>query len=221
MTTCVHCGADAVGADGVCRACGWRLGGIAAGTAGREDTPSLAETREADVPTPVRSSLLARSPGSARPATTGGRSRYADLATIGAGGPASNADVGMGPSSRFCGTCGARIEAGKQFCGQCGTPILPAAGLEEGTALQRSVYPGARGAADPWSPADPDAPTEEFGQFGMGGYPQQFGASGYSTQSGVADAAQRSDTRILIGIFCVLGGLLSAAAAIILAVGPR
>ena len=173
MTTCGHCGADAVGADGLCRACGWRTGGIAAGM---EDTPSLAETREADVPAPVRSSLLTHAPRPARAATTGGRSLYADQSTF-SGGRANNADLGPGPSSRFCGTCGARVEAGKQFCGQCGSPVFPTASLEEGTALQRSVYPGLRGPVDSWSAADQDAPTEEFGQLGMGGYPQRFGAS--------------------------------------------
>ncbi|HEV2238153.1 MAG TPA: zinc-ribbon domain-containing protein [Ktedonobacterales bacterium] len=216
MTTCEHCGADAVGADGLCRACGWRAGGVAALSV--DDMPSLAETREADVPTPVRSSLLAPP----RPATSGPRSGYADQPTVGPSARATGAELGMGPSSRFCGTCGARIEAGKQFCGQCGSPILPSAGLDDGTALQRSVYPsGVRGAADSWGAADQDAPTEEFGQFGLGGYPQQFGASGYYARSGVSPAAQRSDTRILIGIFCVLGGLLSAAAALILAIAPR
>jgi hypothetical protein len=186
-----------------------------------DETPSLAETREADVPAPVRSSLLAPTPGPARAATTGGRSRYADQSTVGPGGRATGADLGQGPSSRYCGTCGARIEAGKQFCGQCGSPIFPAAGLEEGTALQRAVFPGVRGPADSWSAADQDAPTEEFGPYGMGGYAQPYGTSGYYARAGTTSAAQRSDTRILIGIFCVLGGLLSAAAAIILAVAPR
>jgi hypothetical protein len=220
MTTCEHCGANAVGTDGLCRACGWRAGGVAA--FGAEDTPSLAETREADVPAPMHSSLLARPQAPARPATNSARASYADQSTVGVGGRPGGADLGVGPSSRYCGICGARIEAGKQFCGQCGSPIFPTAGIEDGTALQRSVYPsGVRGPADSWSPADQDAPTEEFGNFGLGGYPQQFGASGYYAQSGAATAAQRSDTRILIGIFCVLGGLLSAAAAIILAIAPR
>jgi hypothetical protein len=215
MTTCDHCGADAVGADGLCRACGWRAGGPVAGA---EDAPSLAETREADVPAPVHASLLARPHTPARPATTGPRSLYADQATVGAVGRPGNADLGMGPSSRFCGTCGARVEAGKQFCGQCGSPIMPTGGFEDGTALQRPVFAGLRDPSDSWGAADPDAPTEAFGQFGASSYPRQFGASGYYSQSG---AQQRSDTRILIGILCVLGGLLSAGAAIILAILPK
>lgn len=216
MTTCEHCGADAVGADGLCRACGWQAGGVAA--LGAQDAPSLAETREADVPMPVRSSLLARPQTPARPAANGARSSYADHSTIGMDGRPSGADLGMGPSSRYCGTCGARIEGGKQFCGQCGSPIFPTAGIDDGTALQRSVYPGGvRGPADSWSAADQDAPTEEFGPYSPGGYPRQFGASGYYAQSAAASAAG-SDTRLLIGILCVLGGLLSAAGAIVLAI---
>jgi hypothetical protein len=216
MTTCDHCGADAVGADGYCRACGWRADGPAAGV---DDT--AAETREADVFAPVRPSLLSPAPGPARAATTGGRARYADQNTIGPGGRSRSDDLGQGPSSRYCGTCGARIEAGKQFCGQCGTPVFPAAGVDDGTALQRAVFPGVRGPADSWSAADQDAPTEEFGPYSVGGYAPSYGASGYYSQAGTTSAAQRSDTRILLGIFCVLGGLLSAAAAIILAVAPR
>jgi hypothetical protein len=212
MTTCDHCGADAVGADGLCRACGWRAAGP---VAGMDDSPSLAETREADVPAPVHASLLARPHTPARPAATGPRSLYADLETVGPGSRLNNAELGMGPSSRFCGTCGARVEAGKQFCGQCGSPILPTGALDDGTALQRASFPGLRGPGDSWGAADADAPTEAFGQFAGSSYPRQFGASGYYGQ---VSPAQRADTRILIGIFCVLGGLLSAAAAIVLAI---
>ncbi len=53
---------------------------------------------------------------------------------------------------------------------------------------------------------------------GMNSYPQQFGFGRSAVgQAGGAVRDQSSDVRIIIGILCVLGGLISGAGALILA----
>jgi hypothetical protein len=224
MTTCEHCGADAVGVDSICRACGWRAAGSE--VVEPDDTPSLAETRAADLPVPARSPLLSRV--QAPPAFGARDVRGAPAPSGGSSTHAGTGPLPGGQTSRFCGTCGARIEVGQQFCGQCGSAVLGGSDIEEGTALQRSVYPPApRRASSPnaWASVDQDAPTETFMDYpdqGMGSYPQQFGFGRPAMgQAGGAARDQSSDVRILIGILCVLGGLISGAGALILALSPH
>jgi hypothetical protein len=221
MTTCEHCGADAVGVDDICRACGWRA--ARSEVVEPDDAPSLAETRAADLPVPARSPLLSRV--QAPPAFGARDVRGAHTPSGGSSTHAGAGPLPGGQTSRFCGTCGARIEVGQQFCGQCGSAVLAGSDIGEGTALQRAVYPPsprrAMSSPNAWDSVDHDAPTETFMDYpdqGMNSYPQQFGFGRSAVgQAGGAVRDQSSDVRIIIGILCVLGGLISGAGALILA----
>ncbi|MGH2409842.1 MAG: zinc ribbon domain-containing protein, partial [Chloroflexota bacterium] len=139
-------------------------------------------------------------------------------------GPRSGAYGGGAPATtRYCGTCGAEIEPGRQFCGQCGTPV---AGLdEEGDprtvgALRRGTFPPAAYAEydeESWSPADQDAPTEQFiPPYTRPGAP--YRQSGFYESVGRPTGGGMSrEMLVVLGIFCILGGLVSGAGAIVLA----
>src|SRR5215472_10533832 len=93
------------------------------------------------------------------------------LSRTGTSGP--NVGGTQSGTSRYCGTCGARIEPGEVFCGQCGTPV--GAG---GSSLGN--YGGGRSSGagryrmedDVWSPGQGDALTEAVPPVPM---PAQFG----------------------------------------------
>lgn len=199
MTTCENCGADAVDARGVCRACGWQMGNE---TTLDDDSPSLGETRAADaLESPGTSAGAPRSAGSTPPAPRGG-------------------------TARFCGTCGARLEPGEAFCGQCGTPV------GAGSDYTRNVpadspsryYVG----GDGWSGGNGDAYTEAYTApplppvapynrpSAVGGGPYTPGNFGASAAPRAADQSQAG--RIVFGLLCILGSIVSAAGAVYLAV---
>jgi hypothetical protein len=185
-----------------------------------EDVDSQGETRAADVlPTQAarggtsaarleRTSQMPYFPPSSQPT---GRSMGTQTST-----------------SRYCGTCGARIAPGEAFCGQCGTPVGSGSG-DFGTALNMPGGAPTRyhvGSGAEWSSAAGDAPTEAFAVSPLGGYGRTpsmpYGQSGYGPNSGmpqVGDASGSSRTlRIVIGILCLAGSLVSAVAAVIIAV---
>jgi hypothetical protein len=219
--TCEHCGADAVDAEGICENCGMRAGGSAFTTA--SSSPSLAETRPADIPAPANIPARARTGVGGTP--TGFEGRGSNPPAARGGGGARSASV----TTRYCGTCGAALEPGRQFCGQCGSPVTAggASGIHEGTVFT-SVPSGSGRYANPsgdgWAANDYDAPTEE--QIGTPlGAPLGFGQSPLYARSGVYGAGRAAsaspgmsrELRVLVGILCLLGGLFSAAGAIALA----
>lgn len=225
MTTCEHCGADAVDAQGTCRACGWHADDKTLNLVA--DTPSLGETRAADIPVPARSPLLIRREAPQTP--------QAPLTPpTRTGGPASPTSRATGRvpsvSTRYCGTCGARIETGEQYCGQCGTPIAANAGTELRTAMRPTPdapgrYPGeANRGEEAWNPYDNDAPTEGYAPSLHGGLGQSYpgyvrGVPGAypGEYGGQVRRGPNRELRIVLGILCILGGLVSGAGAIILA----
>lgn len=222
MARCEHCGANAVDATGVCRACGWHTEAETMDLAG--ETPSLGETRAADVPAPARPPLLVRRDTPQGPSPRG----------AGPSGPPSRATGRVASvGTRYCGTCGARIEPGEQYCGQCGTPLAagaPTSGTELRTALRPTPsLPGHyRSEAglddDAWQPYDNDAPTEAYAPSvhpGMGQSYPGYGRSMPGAYTGTYPVAARHgpnrELRVVLGILCILGGLVSGAGAIILA----
>jgi zinc-ribbon domain len=213
--TCEHCGADALDPNGVCRECGWHA---------QDDggSPSLAETRAADVPAVARTPLIARRSNPDPVFQSDDRTMAAPPAGP-MGRPGTRASGGTG-TGRYCGTCGARIEPGEQFCGQCGTPLFSGSGVDLGTAYRPTQFaPASYGAASApdWTPADHDAPTVEYPEMlgGMGsGYPGRMGSS-YAPAS--PDRGGNRELRIVLGILCILGGLVSGAGAIFLAIAPH
>lgn len=229
--TCVYCGADAVDASGVCQACGRRAAGASAphhdGHDTYDNTDFTAETREADIPLPARRVTAAPA---ATPPPAGERA--------GGRGPHSGVRGGSGVyggaapnTNRYCGTCGAEIEPGMQFCGQCGTPVVGAAGFDgasytgaprRGTnpPAARSTYTGnSQPGYSRWSPADQDAPTEQFTP------PYAYPHAPYRQSDSFGPRAHAAETsgrlsremRAFLGILCILGALISGAGAIILA----
>ena len=213
MGTCDHCGADAVDASGVCRACGWR---VAEDTMGLSSgVPSLGETRAADafVPPPQPQLLRRAAPPTRVAAPDSPPSRATGRV------PAVN--------TRYCGACGALIGPGEQYCGQCGTPLVATSGTELRTAMRPTPSaPGRyRGDGDMndevWSPYDNDAPTEAYTPSIGGGLGQSYpvyshGMPGAYSQP--VNGARNRELRVVLGILCILGGLVSGAGAIILAI---
>ncbi len=225
MNTCERCGADAVDARGICRNCGWQARGN--GFTDMDGAPSLGETRAADAAPMGATRQPYRAPGSGSGAWSGSAAGNTPASGTGAG--------------RFCGTCGARIEPGQAFCGQCGTPVRGMSGgslsASQGgapTPSNPSRYQVGNSAG--WHPDDGNAPTEEIRDLPPGGY----GRSGLRFQSGVpyqAPPYSRSgggygtsvdqpvgpaDTsrtvRMILGVLCLVGSLISAVAAIVLAI---
>lgn len=210
---CERCGANAVDVDGVCQECGWRGGGSRTGDYG--SSPSLAQTRAADIPPLARPAPNVRrtAPGAPflpprGPSATSARPFDRPNATL-SGGLST---------SHFCGSCGARIEPGQQFCGQCGAASsFGVSSPEHGTELQRTRFtPAPSGSmSGAWSTDEYDAPTEAFSD----ALPSL--APGYSSTGPRSYGAQSRgvsrEVRIVFGILCILGGLVSGAGAIILA----
>lgn len=132
-----------------------------------------------------------------------------------------------GGTARYCGTCGARIAAGEAFCGQCGTPV-GASGGDFGT-VNMGVGPGSRYqvGGTGWTPGSGDAPTEEYAASLANAYPRtQAGipytpplyASGPNQPAAGAEGTESGRTvRIVFGVLCLAGSIVSAVVAVILA----
>ncbi|HEY7835473.1 MAG TPA: zinc-ribbon domain-containing protein [Ktedonobacterales bacterium] len=216
--TCTHCGADAVDASGVCQACGWHAQSVPAPAPGEAD--ALAETREADIPLPARRATTARNAP-----TPSAPTPFAIAGTTPAprSGPRTGAYGGGAPATtRYCGTCGAEIEEGRQFCGQCGTPVAPYDETDSPRTIaapRRGTFPPAGYADDDdemWSPADQDAPTEQFiPPYSRPNAP--YRQSGYYGAAAPTGGGMSRETRVLLGILCILGALVSGAGAIVVA----
>lgn len=204
VTTCENCGANAVDARGVCRACGWQVGSEMTLD---DDSPSLGETRAADALEPLGTNARAtRSAGATPPSPRGG----------------------TGGTARFCGTCGARLEPGEAFCGQCGTPVGASGDYTRNVHAEAPsrYYAGGDGG---WSggsdgddyteaysppPLPPAAPYNRPSAAGSGPYtPPGFGA-----QATPRAADQSQAGRIVFGLLCILGSIVSAAGAVYLAI---
>lgn len=211
MNTCERCGADAVDARGVCQNCGWQRRGN--GFTDTVGAPSLGETRAADV-MPLAASQGAYPPSGNQPLR----------------GPNSG-----GGAVQYCGACGARIEPGHAFCGQCGTPVRSVSGGGYGASQAGAPSPSNPsrfrvGDTPGWRPDDGNAPTEEIrdlppqGAYGRSGsgVPYQappYSRSGYggtSVDQPVALDSSRT-LRMILGVLCLVGSLISAVAAIVLA----
>lgn len=224
MKTCEFCGADAVDARGICRNCG-RQSREAMYSGDTDNMQSLGETRAADVPPGGYGTASATS----QPARNPRMNPYPTEAH-----PASPVG-GATSGGRFCGTCGARLESGMAFCGQCGTPVAAstANGLTLGSNALRQTGQEQYHVGG-WSEGDGNELTEailpgagapgfnNFGRSGVGGG-LQYGAvpyhpAGYSSSQ--PNTAQRSanTTRLIIGVVCIIISIVSATAAIILAI---
>lgn len=215
MTTCENCGADTVDARGVCRTCGWHATGDATLD---DDSPSLGATRAADVLEP-RGTRTTRS-GGATPPRPSATTQYGTLS--GATPPGG----GGGGTARFCGTCGARLEPGEAFCGQCGTPVGAGSDYTRnvGAGPTSRYYVGGNGG---WSGGNGDDYTEEFAPPPLppaapynrpsapGGGPYTPSGFGAPTASPATDESRTG--RIVFGLLCILGSLVSAAGAVYLA----
>jgi hypothetical protein len=212
--TCEQCGADAVDASGVCRNCGWQASDT--GFDEEDGAPSLGETRAADVPPNVADARVPSRPG-ATPAHGVSEPEY---------GPPRQSTLLAGQTVRYCGTCGARIGPGEAFCGQCGTPVGSSpgdygAGRDVTTSAASRYYVGENRL---WAPEQGDAPTEAYAPTPSMPYNRPLQGAPYSRPgygSGVdmpgAQAGGPSRTaRIVLGLLCLLGGIASAAGAIIL-----
>jgi hypothetical protein len=230
VTTCERCGADTLDARGHCATCGWQV--PFATLEEDESSPSLGETRAAVVPDAepwtARSALqsasgdrfgqtasmppnLQRSPSSPKPPAH----------TLLRSAPPA------GASARYCGVCGARISADEVFCGQCGTPV----GMPSGDYATVNGPEGSRRYADErvdqWAPVQHDELTEAYALaapsgYGYGGSGRQYRPAGYAsgyfnTYTQQVSSGARN-VRIVVGILCLAGSLVSAAAAIVLAI---
>ena len=230
MKTCERCGADAVDARGLCRNCGWqaRLSQYGQNPYGDDDdAPSLGETRAADV-----------LPGAYPPAGTMAQSgRNAPPNHFAAEARPTSAAGGVTSGGRFCGACGARLESGIAFCGQCGTPVAGsgATGMTfANSGLRQSGQEQYR--VGGWSDGDGNEATEMmpgagapgyngFGRSGIGpGLP--YGAAPYHSaeygqpRQSSATTSSRT-TRMVFGMLCLLGSIVSASLAIILVLTMR
>ena len=234
MTRCEQCGADAVSADGVCGNCGWQ----APATVDAPETemadelgssPSLGETRAADIPD-LPASRPERRSGAPAAAATPALERTVDLQryTPPARPAGSRTPTTTGTPARFCGTCGARITGNEAFCGQCGTPVS-ASMADAGTAFRAPATGTARFRSDadgPWQPADGDAPTEAFlspaPAYGRSSRPTAYPMDGGYTAARAPEAGGSGrSVRIVLGVLCLVGSLASAAGALLLALQQR
>ncbi|MBF6590085.1 MAG: hypothetical protein IVW57_06065 [Ktedonobacterales bacterium] len=247
MITCERCGADAVDARGRCRNCGWQAPADAyTEFTGRGSSPSLGETRAAEVPASVVSptgrtvSASPRSAGDQQGGMAAGSPR-----SFGAGLPPVS--MSGGPTSRYCGVCGAQLEPGRGFCGQCGTPVsapigtgtvstgaAPISGPPRHQVGGDDQWGDDQWGDDQWSVDDGNAPTEAVaevpppfanpysartpsrtplsGPYGGVGYASGAGAPALETPSGSSRTI-----RIVLGILCLFGSIISAIVAVILA----
>lgn len=225
MQTCERCGADAVDARGICQSCGWHAAeGIYAEE--EDDAPSLGATRAADAA--YRAEVRTPPSQAAAPRAT-------HAPGYGAATQASSAApqrTGSNTPVRFCGACGARVAPGEVFCGQCGTPLgtgLGAGGMNyvgptrnmPASSAQPRYYGGT---ANGWLPGDGDAPTEAFVPPPatppyQGGVPYMTPTYGVPQYGAPAPARQARTGRVVWGLLCLAGSLLSAAGAVFIALG--
>jgi len=231
VRTCEECGADAVDARGICQNCGWEMQAM------DDDAPSLGETRAADIPTtvagnrgrvtpPVQPSGVASPPLFER---TVDMPRYATPPSRPTRNNATSM-TGTQGTSRYCGTCGARIERGEVFCGQCGTPV-GASGNNFGNAGGRSAVGGSPsryfvGDEEMWSPTQGDALTEAYVPSppppmparynqGMASAPYHQGYGTPAPLAGQPANASARTARIVWGVICLAASLLTAGAAVL------
>lgn len=230
MTTCEQCGADTVDEQGVCHTCGWHAPEPASADLydavepdeDLDDAPSLGETRAAEVADAPATSSTGRY--SAAPVVE----RTTDMPRFTAAGaghsephPGGRARPSGGATGQFCGACGARIAGGEMYCGQCGSPV----GQMGGTATGRVGMPMtlANGTGTGWSEVEGDAPTEAFAVSQRGytrpGSSTPFPTGRYGQTSGVPVPATNSTRtmRVIFGALCLVGSLVSALAAVIVA----
>jgi zinc-ribbon domain len=201
MSVCQHCGADAVGVGGVCAVCGWRA---SARSSMNESDP---QATRADDPAATRADGSSRAPGGLR-AGGSGLFAYAPRSNGPANTPGRISAATPAPAStRYCGACGARIEPGQTFCGQCGTPVSASGVFSSGmTSVSSDSGHYIVGGYPEWDPEDRDAPTVVDAPI----------RGGYRAPS-TGDASGRA-LRIIVGVLCLLGSLISAIAAIVLAI---
>jgi len=201
MSVCQHCGADAVGAGDVCAVCGWRA---SARSSMNESDP---QATRADDPAATRADGSSRAPGGLR-AGGSGLFAYAPQSNSPAKTPGRISAATPAPAStRYCGACGARIEPGQTFCGQCGTPVSASGVFSSGmTSVSSDSGHYIVGGYPEWDPKDRDAPTVVDAPI----------RGGYRAPS-TGDASGRA-LRIIVGVLCLLGSLISAIAAIVLAI---
>ena len=217
VTTCERCGADTLDARGHCATCGWQA---PSATSEDESSPSLGATRAAVVPD--AEPWTARS---AQQAASG--DRFGQTASMPPARTLLRSAPLAGASTRYCGVCGARISADEVFCGQCGTPV----GMPSGDYATVNGSEGSRRYADErvdqWAPVQHDELTEAYAPaapsgYGYSGAGRQYRPAGYAsgytnTQTQQVSSGARS-VRIVVGILCLAGSLVSAAVAIFLAI---
>ncbi|MGH2517952.1 MAG: zinc-ribbon domain-containing protein [Ktedonobacterales bacterium] len=223
MKTCERCGADTVDAQGICTSCGWQA---PADLYEDDDSPSLGETRAADVPTSggTPDARYAQAPRFARTAEMP-RSGQPSRVSGPPGGDALGTSAG---TARYCGTCGARIATGEAFCGQCGTPVGTSGG-DFGT-VNMGVGPASRYqiGGTGWTAGGGDAPTEEYAaplgngyprtQAGMPYTPPMYASGPNQPAGGAAGDGSGRTVRIVFGVLCLAGSIASAITAVILAI---
>lgn len=223
MQTCENCGANAVNSRGICQNCGWRQPGIS------DSSPSLGETRAAEVPT-TQTGMRGAGPSSPF-GPTADLPRYTPPLALPSRGSAASLVSPQGGTSRYCGTCGARIERGEVFCGQCGTPVGSGRNSYGGQGMTSSAPSRYMTGDDEeaWSPANssefteailPSPPPAMPAQYNRGvpglPYNQAYG-SGTVYAASPGSGANRS-ARIVWGVVCLVASLVIAGAAVLVAV---
>jgi hypothetical protein len=161
------------------------------------------QATKATDPAATRADSSGRAPGGAR---AGGSGLFAYAPRANSNAPKRGSAPTPAPAgSRFCGACGARLEPGQTFCGQCGTPVA-ASGVFSAQTTSGPSDSGhyVVGGYPEWNPDDRDAPTVVDAPI-RGGYRAAGG-----------DASGRA-LRVIVGVLCLLGSLISAIAAIVLA----
>lgn len=235
MSICERCGLNAVDARGLCRNCGWQA--PATQTYGSyltddDDSPSLGQTRVAEAPVapgpPPTAGTRVMTPPPTQPTRATGRPGDA---------PAYCGTCGarLEDGQAFCGQCGSPVTGvgGDDVASRMGAG-LTVAQAPIGVAPVSGAARYRIGDAQGW--ADDGARTEMFteapqrapyGPYGSGGAGTRgrvatppYGARGYSSGGAVDGQAAASSTRtlkIVFGLLCLFGGLITAIAAIVLA----
>ncbi len=128
-------------------------------------------------------------------------------------GPTSGANR---TSSRFCGSCGARIVGTETFCGQCGMPLN--GGSQPGAAVGRYQMGGVSGWGndnDAYTEALPETPTMAAAHNPYAAdpyarsYAPQYGARGAESGGGLSRS-----TRMTLGIVFLAISIVLALGAI-------
>lgn len=107
------------------------------------------------------------------------------------------------------------------FCGQCGAAVASFEGsaVNLPTATNRPPYSSPRYPQvddEVWSPADRDAPTEQWEPAQGYGRGASYQAHGVLTPA-LPAAGMSREVRLFLGILCIFGALVSGAGAILLA----